>query len=70
MNSNTILLRLGIDPSDFYDESNEPIINEDSFIYEVRQRTDKRKCIYCGSNDTVIKDYYYTTVNFSRKNIS
>ena len=39
MNSNTILLRLGIDPSDFINEDNEPIINKDSFVYEARQRT-------------------------------
>ncbi len=65
MNSNTILLRLGIDPSDFINEDNEPIINEDSFVYEVRQRTDIRKCPNCNNKDAIIKDYYYTTINCS-----
>ena len=49
MNSNTILLRLGIDPSDFINEDNEPIINKDSFVYEVRQRTNIRK-YFCHHN--------------------
>ncbi len=65
MNSNTILLRLGIDPSDFINEDNEPIINKDSFVYEVRQRTDIRKCPNCNNKDAIIKDYYYTTINCS-----
>ena len=48
MNFNTILYRLGMDPSNFINEYNEPIKTPDGFIYEVRQRTDVRVCPYCG----------------------
>ena len=66
MNFNTFLYRFGFDPEDFVNEESEPIKTDNGFIYEVRQRTDrKRECPHCRSNDCVIKDYYYTETNCS-----
>lgn len=65
MNFNTILYRLGIDPSNFINEDNEPIKTEKGFIYEVRQRIDIRNCPYCQSKNVVVKDYDYVEINCS-----
>lgn len=65
MNFNTILYRLGMDPSNFINEDNEPIKTPDGFIYEVRQRTDVRICPYCGCVEASINDYDTVEVNCS-----
>ena len=65
MNFNTILYRLGISPDNFVSQENEPIKTSDGFIYEVRQRTDRRECTHCHVDDTVIKDYDYVEINCS-----
>ena len=65
MNFNTILYRLGIDPNNFVNEDNEPIKTNNGFIYEVRQRTDIRKCPYCNSCNAIINDYDIVEINCS-----
>ena len=41
MDYNSLLLRLGLDPSNFVNRVNEPIKTEHGFIYEVDQVKDK-----------------------------
>ena len=65
MNFNTILYRLGMDPSNFINEDNEPIKIPDGFIYELRQRTDIRVCPYCGCIKASINDYDTVEINCS-----
>ena len=65
MNFNTILYRLGIDPSNFVNEDDEPIKTPNGFIYEVRQRTDIRKCPYCNSEDVIIHNVRPIEINCS-----
>ena len=65
MNFNTILYRLGLDPSNFINEDDEPIKTPHGFVYEVRQRKDYRECPYCQSKHIVIKDYDYVEINCS-----
>ena len=65
MNFNTILYRLGMDPSNFINEYNEPIKIPDGFIYEVRQRTDVRVCPYCGCVEASINDHDIVEINCS-----
>jgi len=68
MNFNTILYRFGLNPDCFVNEENEPIISSKGFIYEVRQKTDKRKCPRCQSNNAYINDYFYVHINCSETN--
>ena len=65
MDFNTLLLRLGIDPACFENRDNEPIRTSYGFIYEVWQRTDERKCPYCGSDNTHIHDRDIVEINCS-----
>lgn len=65
MNFNTILYRLGIDPSNFINKDNEPIKTEYGFIYDVEQRKDIRICQKCGSVSSQIKGYFYCEINCS-----
>lgn len=65
MNFNTLLFRLGIDPSNFINEDDEPIRTKDGFIYEVRQKADIRRCPYCDSGNVTIKGYFTTEINCS-----
>ena len=65
MNFNTILYRLGIDPSNFVNEDNEPIKTPDGFIYEVTQRTNERICPYCGCVEAIINDHDIVEINCS-----
>lgn len=65
MNFNTILYRLGMDPSNFINEDDRPIKTPKGFIYEVRQRTDLRLCPYCGSSDAYIQNYKFININCS-----
>jgi len=65
MNFNTILYRFGLDPDCFVNEENEPIKTTNGFIYEVRQRTDVRKCPKCGSSNSFINDFRYSLINCS-----
>lgn len=60
MNFNTLLLRFGLNPDDFVNSENDPIITDNGYIYEVNQRTDVRICSKCGSNNCYINNYYYT----------
>jgi len=65
MNFNTILCRLGIDPDNFINADNEPIKTAEGFIYEAKQRTDKRTCPNCGCMEAVINDYDTIEINCS-----
>lgn len=44
MDYNSLLMRLGLDPSNFGNGANEPIKTESGFIYEVEQKSDSRTC--------------------------
>lgn len=68
MNFNTIFYRFGLNPNDFINEEVEPIVSNDGFIYEVRQRTDIRVCPHCGSKKAFINGYYYSYINCSETN--
>lgn len=63
MNFNTLLCRLGLQPSDFINEDREVIKTDDGFIYEVRQRTDIRICPKCGSVSVYIHDHDIVEIN-------
>lgn len=65
MNFNTLLQRLGIDPDNFENRDNEPIKSESGFIYEVYQKTDNRKCPYCGSQKSYVNDHDTVNINCS-----
>lgn len=65
MNFNTILYRLGIDPSNFINEDREPIKTDDGFVYEIRQKTDIRICPKCGSTNAYVNDHDIVEVNCS-----
>ena len=65
MDFNTLLIRLGMDPGCFENRMNEPVRTEEGYIYEVRQRSDERKCPYCRSHKAVVNGYYYTETNCS-----
>lgn len=65
MNFNTLLYRLGVDPSNFINEDDEPIRTKDGFIYEVKQKADNRRCPYCNSDNVTIKGYFTTEINCS-----
>ena len=69
MDFNTLLYRLGIDPNAFVNQQNEPIRAENGFIYEVRQRTDERRCPFCGSEETYIHDHDIVEINCSETDL-
>ena len=60
MDFSTFLLRFGFDPNNFENNLSEPIQIFHGFIHEARQRTDIRKCPFCGCNEAHIHGYYYT----------
>jgi hypothetical protein len=55
MDYNSMLLRLGLDPSNFVNRVNEPIKTDTGFIYEVEQKKDKLPCPFCPSNNVYVK---------------
>lgn len=65
MDFNTLLLRLGIDPSNFSNRLNEPIRTENGFIYEVNQEVKERICPHCRSKNVIINDYDVVEINCS-----
>lgn len=65
MDFNTLLYRLGIDPSSFINRENEPIKTESGFIYEVEQKKDDRICPNCSSTKGHINGYYCVEINCS-----
>lgn len=65
MDFNTLLYRLGVNPSNFVNQLVEPIRTADGFIYEVEQKKDERSCPHCGSQDSTINDYDYVEINCS-----
>jgi transposase len=60
-----MLLRLGLNPSNFLNRVNEPIKTESGFIYEVEQKKDKPPCPFCPSNNVYIKGYFTAEYNCS-----
>lgn len=65
MDYNSMLLRLGFDPSNFINKVNEPIKTERGFIYEVEQNKDKPPCPFCSSNNVYVKGYFIAEFNCS-----
>lgn len=68
MDYNSMLLRLGLDPSNFVNRLNEPIKTESGFIYEVEQVKVKAPCPFCPSRDVYIKGYFIAEFNCSETN--
>ena len=68
MDYNSLLLRLGLDPSNFVNRVNEPIKTEHGFIYEVDQIKDKVPCKKCSSPEVYIKGYFTAEINCSETN--
>ena len=63
MDFNTILYRLGLDPSCFENRLIEPIQTEKGFIWEVYQRRNIRVCPRCGSVSGYIQDHSVIDIN-------
>jgi transposase len=65
MDYNSMLLRLGLEPSNFINKVDEPIETERGFIYEVEQNKDKPPCPFCSSNNVDVKGYFIAEFNCS-----
>ena len=65
MDFNTLLLRLGISPTNFTNKENAPIQTQNGFIYEVEQSKEERTCPFCGCNHSRILGYYFIETNCS-----
>ena len=68
MDYNSMLLRLGLNPSNFVNRVNEPIKTDTGFIYEVEQKKDKLPCPFCPSNNVYVKGYFTAEYNCSETN--
>ncbi|MCQ2794321.1 MAG: ISL3 family transposase [Bacilli bacterium] len=68
MDFNTILLRFGLDSSNFKNKLVEPIPFDGGFIYEVEQEINDRTCPICGNVQTHIQGHYFTKINSSSNN--
>jgi len=68
MDYNSLLLRLGLDPSNFVNRENEPIKTEKGFIYEVDQIKNKPPCPFCNGENVYIKGYFISEINCSETN--
>lgn len=66
MDFNTLLIRLGIDPSNFVNKANEPIKTDTGFIYEVEQDVKERKCPYCNGERVNINDHDTVEIDCSQ----
>ena len=65
MNFNTILNRMGINPDNFINADNKEIRTSNGFIYQVIQRTDRRECSYCNTNNAIIHSHDFVEINCS-----
>jgi len=68
MDFNSLLLRLGLNPSNFMNRINEPIRTEGGFIYEVEQKSDDRTCPYCHSQNAYVNSFRFSEINCSETN--
>ena len=68
MDYNSLLMRLGLDPSNFVNRANEPIKTASGFIYEVEQKNDSRTCPSCHSNDVYVHSFRISEINCSETN--
>ena len=68
MDYNSLLLRLGLDPSNFVNKANEPIKTKKGFIYEVDQTHAKVPCPFCKSERIYVKGYFTSEINCSETN--
>lgn len=68
MDYNSLLLRLGLDPRNFVNKTNEPIKTEHGFIYEVDQIKNRPPCPFCRSEDLYVKGYFISEINCSETN--
>ena len=63
---NTFLLMFGLDPDNFVNELVEPMeSDEGAIIYNLRQRTDNRKCPKCNRKESIIHNYFFTQTSFT-----
>ena len=68
MDYNSLLLRLGLDPSNFVNKVNEPIKTKAGFIYEVEQKCNDRTCPKCHSNNSYVQTFRVSEINCSESN--
>lgn len=68
MDYNSLLLRLGLDPSNFVNKVNEPIKTKAGFIYEVEQNCNDRTCPKCPSNNSYVHTFRVSEINCSESN--
>ena len=61
---NTFLYNYGLDPENFINEIVNPIKTDDGkTLINIRQKTDKRVCPYCGCLNVYINNYYWSETN-------
>lgn len=65
MDFNTLLIRLGIDPSCFVNRLSEPVRTEGGFIYEAEQKILSRECPFCGDTRCIVNDHDIVEINCS-----
>lgn len=65
MDFNTMLLRLGISPSNFTNKDAVALPFEGGMIYEVEQEAPSRICQFCGHGHCVKYGHYFTETNCS-----
>ena len=64
MDYNTMLLRLGLNSTDFVNKVNEPIKTSTGFIYEVEQVVHNRTCPNCKSQNCYINSYRFIEISY------
>ena len=71
MNFNALLLRLRINPDNFVNQNNEPII-EGGLLYDVEQSKDNRVCLYCNSSSCIFSflSCNWLTIRISMMNLT
>lgn len=65
MEFNTILMRFGLDSSNFVNKEMSPIKTDDGFIYEVEEEYKCRICPNCNHNHMLIHDYKWIKIKLS-----
>ena len=56
---------MGINPDNFINADNKEIRTSNGFIYQVTQRTDRRECPYCNTNNAIIHSHDFVEINCS-----
>ena len=68
MDYNSLLLRLGLDPSNFINRVNQPIRTNMVILMRLTQKNDSRTCPVCHSNDAYIHSFRISEINCSETN--